>query len=145
MNTRKILLMPLFLAAAFFTAGCDSTPVRWQYTFEKVNGDAVWDSDAVKFVFKDVAAEGAANVSLSGSVLVGGPGHLLFNESLGSIKLHSSYDKGRLTVTMQDKVFEITDSGKKLTVAGQTFDLSGPKKTIVIAPDGKATLQESSL
>lgn len=139
-NLRPRLLVTLALLTL---CGCGRLQT-WQFSLAPSDGVARIDMDGVTLIFEGVALDhppGGTRGGASGSLAVAGFGKHLITVRVAGLTFENSYASGVNNMTFEGYTLMLRDSGTKLQVGTQEFDLTSGKQTIVIAKDGTARIK----
>ncbi len=142
-SLRRAFLAMIVTVAVTGLAGC-GRPRSWKYSIVPQDAIATIDMEGVKLVFEGVPCEPAPGVTFgeaSGTVRVGGGGQHFGTMSIAGRTFTHSYADGVTTMTFEGYGLWLREGGGILEVGTREFDLSGGKRTIVIAKDGTARVK----
>jgi len=139
MVTLQRLLLGCLLLGLF--ASCSSHQT-WKYRLGLENGAVQIDMDGVTLIFDGIPHDGrdSANYA-SGSIVVAGTGTLRSKVTTQDLRFEQSYAEGVNTMSFAGHEFVLSETGSKLRIGSQEFDLSTGKPMILIAEDGTASVR----
>ena len=146
MNMAGRIITTLGTILVCISLGCNGnhadTPVRWQCSFDEVEGVAVIDSETLRLVFSGVMFESSPLKQGGGasfSMCVAGTETEDMSVVAHKTKMTTSYGNGECTITVNGNTVKVIDSGKRVQAGDATFPLNDKKLTLKTAADGSAT------
>ncbi|MCH8822913.1 MAG: hypothetical protein IH984_05320 [Planctomycetes bacterium] len=142
-STTKRINVFFLVAMALFAltlSSCGSSET-WQFTLKSQKDKAVIDMDKVTLIFEGVPMvlpQDQTGGGASGSLVVSGSGTAAVTVTAFGKSFTNYYNEGVNSMSFEGYTFNLLDTGTKLRIGTQVFDLTGEKKTIVIHKSGGA-------
>ncbi len=134
---------PVLVTLALLCLGGCSRYQAWQFSLSPDNGRAKVDMDGLTLIFEGVPLDhppGGHLGGATGSLTVSGTGTHSIKVTVAGNSFENSYADGVNTMSLEGYSLDLTDSGTRLQIGTQEFDLSDGKKAIAIAEDGTARI-----